>query len=126
MEGTVKYSEEFYAPSGLKRWIGIEMTYNQDTQDPLEVLAKVEKTVRDYAGGPYLNNDGLPPTLDLGNGPEPIQWGKPSSVEERIARLIEDINSCSEIKVLESYRLMVKANDQLQAAYDNRMKELTT
>lgn len=44
--------------------------------------------------------------------------------KNRIEALVADINSCTEIKVLESYKLMVKKDDTLQAAYDNKLKSL--
>lgn len=45
--------------------------------------------------------------------------------DQRIAALIADIYSCSELKVLESYRIMVKANSELQAAYDMQKNKLS-
>lgn len=38
--------------------------------------------------------------------------------------LIADINSCKEVKVLESYKLIVKNNPDLQDIYDNKLKSL--
>lgn len=48
-----------------------------------------------------------------------------TSQEDRIFQLVSDINSCREVKVLESYQLMARADSKLQAAYDNRFKQLT-
>lgn len=45
--------------------------------------------------------------------------------DQRIAALIADIYSCFELKVLESYRIMAKANPELQAAYDMQYKILS-
>jgi len=38
--------------------------------------------------------------------------------------LVEQIESCTELKVLESYRLIAKTNPECQTAYDNKLKEL--
>lgn len=38
---------------------------------------------------------------------------------------IEDISTCTELKVLESYKLIVKGKSKLQEAYDAKLKELT-
>lgn len=37
----------------------------------------------------------------------------------------EQIKSCKEIKVLESYKFIVKGKPELETAYNNRLKELT-
>lgn len=42
----------------------------------------------------------------------------------RIASIISDIYSCKELKVLESYRLMVKSSLELQDAYDKQYLKL--
>src|ERR1700733_6641571 len=46
--------------------------------------------------------------------------------QERIALLIADIYSCPDLKILESYQLMVKKDPQLQAAYDMQLQRLNT
>jgi hypothetical protein len=38
--------------------------------------------------------------------------------------IIDSINSCSKIKVLETYRLIAKSNPEYQQAYDNQLKKL--
>lgn len=45
--------------------------------------------------------------------------------ENTIAALIADIYSCQELKVLESYRIMVKKDQQLQAAYNQMFEKLS-
>jgi hypothetical protein len=47
------------------------------------------------------------------------------SEDRRIAALIADIYSCTELKVLESYRIMAKAKPELQAAYDIMFEKLS-
>lgn len=51
---------------------------------------------------------------------------KPVADEPRstVDALIADINSCTELKVLESYRLIAKSNAELLYAYDNKLKQL--
>jgi hypothetical protein len=39
--------------------------------------------------------------------------------------LVKQIKSCNEIKVLESYKFIVKGKPELEIAYNNRLKELT-
>jgi hypothetical protein len=59
-----------------------------------------------------------------GNGPITIQMQK-TPEDQRIAALIADIYSCTEIKVLESYKLMVRAHPALDAAYVTQMEKLS-
>lgn len=42
-----------------------------------------------------------------------------------LGALIADIYSTTELKVLESYRIMAKTKPELQAAYDQQMKKLS-
>ena len=76
--------------------------------------------------------------VQQGNVPEPVRSFTPqqtgSSVmeiqtdkgpDDRIAAMIADIYSCTEIKVLEGYRLLAKTKPEFQAAYDQQMEKLT-
>ncbi len=49
------------------------------------------------------------------------QIEKPLTKEEA---LIQDINSCTELKVLQSYQLIVKSKPEFQEAYNNKLKKL--
>jgi hypothetical protein len=40
--------------------------------------------------------------------------------------IIDSINSCNELKVLESYKFIIKGKPELETAYNNRIKQLTT
>lgn len=50
-----------------------------------------------------------------------VQKAPIKSQEETI---IEGINSCTELKVLQSYELIAKKNPQFKEAYDNKLKSL--
>lgn len=39
--------------------------------------------------------------------------------------LIDQINSCTDLKVLDSYKLIAKSRPEIQEAYDNKKKELS-
>lgn len=58
--------------------------------------------------------------------PLPDIQSRKTPKEDTIAQLIADITSSGDVKVLESYKLMVRSNPLFQAAYDMRLKELTT
>lgn len=38
--------------------------------------------------------------------------------------IIDQINSCTEVKVLESYKIIAKSKVEIQEAYDNKLKQL--
>ena len=42
----------------------------------------------------------------------------------KVAELIQHIKTCTELKVLESYKFIAKKDPDLQSAYDNKLKEL--
>ena len=75
------------------------------------------------------------PPLDLGHATPGVSNNANHSLptiskdtepeDKRIATLIGDIYSCSEVKVLESYRIMAKSAPELKAAYDQQMKKLS-
>lgn len=58
-------------------------------------------------------------------GPMIVQTEKAIPEDQRKQTLIEDIYSCSELKILESYRLLAKSHPALQEAYDNMLKKLS-
>jgi hypothetical protein len=66
-------------------------------------------------GNSYSSAPFIPPL------PE-VQVEKP--IQDRTQALIADINSCKEIKVLESYKLIARSNPDLKAAYDLKYESL--
>lgn len=55
--------------------------------------------------------------------PFPIKVQK-STIETTVNYLIKDIESCQEIKVLESYKIIAKSKPELQEAYDTKFNQL--
>lgn len=53
-----------------------------------------------------------------------IRPEKPLPEDKRIAVLIRDIQSCTELVVLDSYRILVKTNSALEEAYNIKRKEI--
>jgi hypothetical protein len=58
-----------------------------------------------------------------GSAKEIIQQKTPE--DQRVAALIADIYSCTELKTLESYRIMAKAKPELLAAYEQQYEKLS-
>lgn len=68
-----------------------------------------------------MNPEPLPPQTDYHSGPTPeIQVEK---IE--IGDLPTQIQSCKELKVLESYKLMVKGKSDLEKLYFDKLNELS-
>jgi hypothetical protein len=118
-QGTVKFSKEFITPIGLKEWVTLEWSVDEpfDEKKAMETFSKVKEFVLNYqVSSPVFPDNSIPP------GPPPVIQVQQQEI--RIGVLIEDIMSCKELAVLDSYRLMVKGNDELSAAYNKRRSEI--
>lgn len=125
MQGTVRYSEEFMKPDGLKCWLSHEKAYDQDTQDP--PFDEVVKTVKNAANK-------LPAHQEQDYGFDKIQFpmGMPNdlTVDGRVNKLIEDLNKSTSIKELNEWLFIAnsmekKGDKRLREAYDIKHTELT-
>jgi hypothetical protein len=120
-QGTIKYSQEFISPTGLKRWIGMEYPLDWETDDPQFILNYLKNMAE--AGYSALNSNEL--SAPGQQGPPAIVADKPIPEDQRVALIIADIYTCTDKLVLESYKLMARTNAEIQAAYDLMMKKLT-
>lgn len=116
-QGTVKFSKEFITPIGLKEWAGIEYPVDFDTDNIQEAFnyAKGE-VMKSQVSSPGFPDNSIP------LGPPPIIQVQQQEV--RIGVLVDDIMSCKELAVLDSYRLMVRGSEELTAAYNKRRSEI--
>lgn len=117
-QGTVRYSEEFMKPDGLKGWFSHEKQYDQDTQDPPfdEVVRTVKNEVK-------KQSDTF--TLTVSN-PSKISVGEIQVEKEpEIGVTPESILSSPDLKVLETYQWFIKGKPELERAYIIRHDELT-
>lgn len=117
-QGTVKFSKEFITPIGLKEWIGIELQYDMETECAQDVITNAREII---TGWHKSSNPGIPDT-SIPTGPPPIIQVQQQEI--RIGILVEDIMSCKELAVLDSYRLMVRGSEELTAAYNKRRSEI--
>ncbi len=112
-----------YAPY-LNEYIGAEMDF-PDTKEQDVFDGYVDK-LREMAESnhkkkyPHIYAESSQP---IEGQPAVVQVEKPTE-DQRIGVLVTDINSCTELKVLESYRILAKTKPELQAAYDKKKKEL--
>jgi hypothetical protein len=104
--------------------IGVSVILQEgDTIEKAEQLA--EEFIADY----IKRNKIEPPKSGVVSVPfeeiaaiQPPKIDKKTAKEQQEQKLIDDINSCTELKVLESYRLIAKSNKKLQTTYDYRLK----
>lgn len=126
MKIKVEYSESIQVAEGLWRKIGIEI---EDGDSPMTIINDEEKfaqqlhnQAKEYVqrwhkeANPYAS----PVATDYNTG-EQVQITK----EERITGSLElDIKSCKDLKILETYRLIVRNRPDLKEIYDEKLLEL--
>jgi len=122
--GTIKYSREIKNIAG-NVWLGIENEYDMNSEDPKAVFKKAEEAVNEFAiqSGLILqfNNDSIPQATPIAE----IQVEKKSE-DIRIGVIVQDIMSCNDLIVLDSYKLMVMqpGKDILKGAYEERRRQI--
>ena len=119
MKGIAKNSQEYVDAMGLKRWLGLDLEFDQDVKSPEEALVEVELKVRNAiakSNGQEMLNSSIPP------GPPPVIQIKPEDRE--IGVTPEAILSSPDLKVLETYRWLITANPELKRAYTLRHDQL--
>lgn len=123
---TVSDSIEMRQPNGLGHWrkyeLAADITENEDEREVARILTNDIQIMH------RENNPGL--HVELGYvGASVTCQSQPNIIAERpsntMEALIFDINSCTELKVLETYHLLAKKNPSIQEAYDKKLKELS-
>jgi len=119
-QGTVKYSEEFVTAIGLKKWYGIELQYDMDTEDP--PFDKAKKIIAQAAGNNQIAIEAsMPP------GPPSVINIERTSEDRRIAKLVRDICSCTEFdgeNGLKSYSTLATTCEEARMAYNAMSRKL--
>jgi hypothetical protein len=129
---TIHYSESRESAVGyLKQWkkfgAEAELSERESPEEAMQSLAAlVGKMHNDMVPKISEGDFDAPIGMQMVGGVEVPLWQpkKPDPKQDRVQQLIQDIGTVTELKVLESYRLMVKANPDLQTAYDNKLQEL--
>jgi hypothetical protein len=116
MKGIAKHSMEYVDAFGLKRWVGLELEFDQSQTHPLNALANVEKLVQHAI--PKHNNQ------ILGDYSHPLPEVQVNSKDRESGITIEDILSCNDIPTIDSYRLLIRDQPLLQQAYNKRREEI--
>jgi hypothetical protein len=114
-----------YAPY-LNEYIGIEKefpdTLDQDEFNGCVDLLRAMTENNHKKKYPHLYTESGAQSIE--NQPAVVQVEKQGE-DQRIGVLVADINSCTELKVLESYKILAKTKPELQEAYNLKLKELS-
>lgn len=115
----ITYQQTFPTGAYANIKLGIEMSLVPGVDDVQEAFQQAKQIVNEAFK--KLNPEPLPTQTDYHSGPTPeIQVEK---IE--IGDLPTQIQSCKELKVLESYKLMVKGKPDLEKLYFDKLEELS-
>lgn len=114
---TVSYLKTFPLQSFSNEKIGVEIELDE-TDDRKEVLKEAKKFVHDFH---FETNKEFYQNLSYSDEPSEVINIENKSVEDRI---IEGIESCTELKVLQSYELLSKKYPKILSIYNKKLKEL--
>jgi hypothetical protein len=111
-------------PEDVIEWHNLGIT-PQRIESPLEVVESLRKLAEQSHKEKYphlYTESGSPVTFSEPEVPI-IPKNNSEAKQNTVDKMIADINSCKELKVLESYKLIAKSNPAFQEAYDNKLKE---
>jgi len=123
---SVNYNRTYAIGPFLNEKIGVEATI-EEGDNPIEVLKSLKELADNFnkIANPHLEPEEQKFFDAVGskgflNAVQPID-----EREMKIGKSMpEQIMSCDSMKVLESYKLLVKNNDEWKAAYDLRFEQL--
>lgn len=111
----ISYQKTFNLGSYQSQRIGVDIILNPDDIAD-EAFAQARELVEKY-------HSETAPVMIADNPPEPVQQiSKEKLTLEQ--NLIQQIESCQELKVLQSYRLIAKTQPECQVAYEKKLIEL--
>jgi len=111
----ISYQKTFNLGSYQSQRIGVDIILNpEDSAD--EAFAQARELVEKY-------HSETAPVMIADNPPEQVQQISNGKLTPE-QNLIQQIESCQELKVLESYRLIAKTKPEYQTAYDNTLNKL--
>lgn len=120
----ISYTKTYNLGNYSSEKIGVEISINEG-ENAIEALRTAKELCDTYHKETTAN---LPMESTVVSIPieeiMEIQAPKKSSKERQEQTLIDSINSCTELKVLESYRLIAKSKPELQSAYDLKLQSL--
>ena len=124
----VNYTKTFNLGNYSSEKIGVEIAINEG-EDAKEALSTAKQLVEEYHQQTYSEHSHIEEKV-ITYSQDKFTEGIERSTDffkspPREQTLEEQIMSCEEIKVLESYKFIAKKDPQLQLAYDKKMYILT-
>lgn len=122
----VNYIKTFNLGNYMSEKIGVEVKVEvgEDAKSALDIAKQLVEEYHKESNAGVLETM-FPATTPIEQLPVIHTNAGPTKDELREPTLEEQIMSCESVKVLESYKLMVKKDTVLQLAYDKRMYILT-
>jgi len=117
-----EYGRSYLLPNG--DWDKYAITVSlDDTDNPDNARELTKLMVDDFF---CRNNPGIKPIQVIdANGELPvIQVTKQKPEDRAVGLFAKDIESCTDLTVLDSYKLLIKDNLLLQSIYDKRRREI--
>jgi hypothetical protein len=121
---TISYSKTFpRAQYGINDRIGIEVEVGEDS--PEDSFAYAKELVEKFNNEIVANQPPVQVSEDAEYRGVTERIITPAAIRNRVDEIARDIDTCTSIKVLETYRFIMKTDPQLTAAYELKMKQLT-
>lgn len=125
-EGIVKFSKEYVTETGLKEWVGVELSFDQDMESAIDVLRRAETIVNEYQRPKsYI--------MHYDNS-APVQYGPFETVSQEdaalleIAEMIKGMYACTELDGndgLMTFSKLASGNRETQNVFDIMFRKLS-
>ena len=124
---TISYKQKFPTGSFLNCDIGFEASIGEN-ENPEQALSTLQKLAESFhkSSFPHLYTEsGKPITIEQADEVPVVQKTNEDSKLSATQRILQQINESSDEKVLQSFKLLVRNNSELQEAYNLRLKQLS-
>lgn len=116
----ITYQKVFAIAQYINERIGIEIDLDEN-DDVNEIFLQAKEKVHSWADEKSQLHDTFTTSGEL---PYTVNYKEEEPQNQRIGVLVDDILSCTELKILETYRLIKDSKPELKEAYEKRFLEL--
>jgi hypothetical protein len=121
----ISYSKTFpRAQYGINDRIGIEVE-REDGDTPEDCFAYAKELVEKFNSDIVANQPPAQVSEETEYRGMTEKIITPAAIENRVDEIAKDIGTCTSIKVLETYRFIMKTDPKLETAYNLKMSQLT-
>ena len=121
---SISFEKLFPTGAYMNEKIRVDISLNLG-ENPMDAIDEARKLVNENfeKNNPHLVNPDIP---IISKHPEEkkvqFQW---TEMKEQPIDFVKEINSCETLKVLESYKFIVKGKPELEKIYSEKLKELS-